>query len=292
MEAIQQEEERNKRVAMIVSVVAHAILLLLLVFIMAWRAPDPPLPEFGIEVNFGMDAAGSGNVQTKAAANNSKNTEDSPPPAKAQPTPPQEETTPPPTPKEAPVAEKVVTTPMESPVSVKEEKTKPKETEPKKEDTKEAESKPKVNNSALMSKSPGTGTAGTSNNATGNNNGDDANAVGDKGDPKGSVDAKALYGKPGGGKGGSSLDMPGWRWDKIPKPDDESSETGKITFEIKIDEDGEILSVRKVEGTVSAAVERLYRAEVEKTTFSRTGPKPPGYSGTTTGRITFVIRAE
>ena len=61
--------------------------------------------------------------------------------------------------------------------------------------------------------------------------------------------------------------MSGWNWDYLPKPAVTSKESGRVVFEIKIDENGEIISVRTVEKTVSDALEKIYRAEVVKLTF-------------------------
>ncbi|HHL51842.1 MAG TPA: hypothetical protein ENJ39_00570, partial [Flammeovirgaceae bacterium] len=66
------KEKQNKRIGLIVSVGAHVVLLLLFVFLVAWRAPNPPLPEIGIELNFGTSDAGSG---TKEPANEPVTTE-------------------------------------------------------------------------------------------------------------------------------------------------------------------------------------------------------------------------
>jgi len=65
--------------------------------------------------------------------------------------------------------------------------------------------------------------------------GDDPGKVGDKGNPQGKLDAKALYGKPGGGANGEGfgLSMSGWEWADIPKiPELPDNESGRIEFEI------------------------------------------------------------
>ena len=58
-----EQERKSKRIALITSLGVHGALLLLLLFMVAWRAPNPPLPEFGIELNFGTDETGTGDVQ-------------------------------------------------------------------------------------------------------------------------------------------------------------------------------------------------------------------------------------
>lgn len=298
-----EEEEKNRRIAAGVSIGMHVLLLLFLIYMLAWRAPDPPAPEYGIELNFGLDAVGSGDVQTMAAANVSKNVEDSKP-APTQPDPlpepePVAKATPPspPQPVETP---KVTTTTAEAPVSVKEvtkpqpkpqptkEEVKPQpKAEPTEEVVKKEPEKPKSLYPGKPTTSTGNGKSGTSDAATGNNNGDDDGAVGDKGDPEGKVDAKSLYGKAGGGAGGS-LNMPGWRYDIEPRKDPYSNVTGIIKFSIKIDADGNLTGINVVESNVSPQVVAWYKEQLQKTTFSRTGSGAAnsGASGVVTFRIT------
>jgi protein TonB len=281
MIALSQQEEKNKRIAMGVSLVAHLLLLLFLFYFLAWKAPDPPLDQLGgIEMSFGTTETGSGDVHSRAQPNPSENTEDSKPAATAP------KVTPTPQPQPQPVKtatpEKVVTTTMESPVSVKEEP-KPKVEEQPKEVVK------KVDNRALMSgkakDGAGNGTAGSSNRPTGNNNGDEG-TVGDKGDPRGLMNGKKT-GK--GGSGGGSLNMPGWRYDIEPRPDPYENESGVVKFQVKIDAEGDIVSLKKVEGNVSPQVEKWYRDQIQRTTFSRISGS--GASAGATGTITFIIRA-
>jgi hypothetical protein len=91
---------------------------------MACRAPDPPLPEFGIVVNIGFDDAGSGDVQTEKPAAEPEAT-------------PEEVVVDEPEPETKPVVEdkpvdkvektEVITSKVESPVGVKKEEEKVKE---------------------------------------------------------------------------------------------------------------------------------------------------------------------
>ncbi|MBB6610157.1 hypothetical protein H7F15_03825 [Pontibacter sp. Tf4] len=286
--ALSREEEKNKRIAAGVSVVVHAILLLLLIYILAWRAPDPPAAEMGIELNFGMDNVGSGDVQTTATPNESKNVEDSKPAPTQPDVQPEPEPAVQPTPPRPTQAPKVQTTTADAPVSVKEvEKPQPKP-QPKEEPVKEPE-KPKALYPGKTSATAGTGKSGTSSEATGNNNGDNPGTVGDKGNPDGKLDAKALYGKAGGGAGGA-LNMAGWGWGDIPKPRDTSSETGKVVIRIKISPDGIVENAVVVESTVSSQVAEIYRMEVfKKATFVRLGGNTE-YSKGATGYITYTIK--
>ena len=118
---------------------------------------------------------------------------------------------------------------------------------------------------------------------------DEADEEGDQGNPEGEPDDRALYGNPGGG-GGASLSMSGWTWDSSPKPDDTSDESGRLVFEIKIDDEGYIISIRTLERTVNPQVEKIYRDEIEKLTFSKTDNRPAAPQSV--GRITFIIKAK
>jgi hypothetical protein len=85
--------------------------------------------------------------------------------------------------------------------------------------------------------------------------------------------------------------MTGWNWDDLPKPQDNSNASGRIVFEVKIDEDGEIIGIRTLEKSVPDPVVNIYLAEVRKLTFSRTSANSR-VAPTSTGRITFIIKAK
>jgi outer membrane biosynthesis protein TonB len=304
-----EQEKKNQRTGMMVSIGIHTALIILFFFILAWRAPNPPLPEYGIEINFGLDKAGSTENPRPTPANTSKSTEDSKPEPKAAKEVVEEkvveqkpaETQPP-----VPVKEVVEAKEIESPDVVEDKKIEKPVKEvakPVKEPVKEAPKpvnepvKPtptptaETKSAVKESKTAGAdGKAGTSTEAAASNQGDNKDKVGDKGDPKGSLDARALYGTPGGGSGGS-LSMSGWTWDFEPDPKEQSNETGLLVFEVKIDDQGEILSIRRLQGTVSPAVERVYRAEVEKLTFSKLSGNT-SVAPTSTGTITFRISSK
>ena len=274
-----EQENKNMRKGIFISVGIHIVLLLIMFFLLAWSAPDPPIPEYGIEMNFGTTDVGSGDVQPITPPIEAEEVEEEEAEPAAEPEEVIEEVV-----EETPV--ETVTQPIESPVvekkPEKKPEPKPKKVTPKKEVKKPVEKpkpKPKV-----KSTYPGKGKS--DGNPSKSGDGDD-NKAGDKGNPKGSLDSKSLYGS--GGKGGSSLDLAGWKWDRLPRPKDRSDESGRIVFEIKVDDQGEVVSVRTIEKTVSPAVERIYKTEVERLTFTRTaGGKAATIS---TGRITFVIKA-
>jgi len=281
---------------MTVSISVHVVVLLLFAFLMAWRAPNPPLPEYGIELNFGLDDAGTGQEQPVTPAQQTENEEEAAPeeeaavleevedqsadPVEESPQEIMEETEifdDPESPdviEEEEVTEEVIPVPEvpEEVVEKQEEKLPQKETEVNEKDTQGAE-----------------GEKGEETVPEDANQGDKTDEKGDQGKEDGKIDERALYGTPGGG-GGSSLQMSGWMWDLEPDPNDTSNETGRIVFEIKIDDQGDIISVRKIEGNLSLSVEKIYRDEIEKLTFSKTNNLPPAPQST--GRITFIIKAK
>ena len=140
----------------------------------------------------------------------------------------------------------------------------------------------------------GNGTNGTSSAPTGNSNGDHPGTVGDQGDPRGSLNAKALYGEPGSGGsgarpgsgGGGGLEMSGWRFDNTPVVEALDDNPGVIRFKIKISDDGEVESVSKVSGNVSPSQEKLCRDKLLNANFVKTNAGAGGATGFYTFRFT------
>ena len=285
--------EPHRREALIGTLLVHGVLLLLFMF-MVFKGPNPPLAALGggdgVELNYGLDEAGSGDIQSMAPANKSQNRADSRPPiaspdpqprpavtAQVDPTPPSQEKIITSDAEESPVSEAVVETPA-----------------PPKEEVKVA---PRPKRQVAVTFSPkgsatggGNGVNGTSNAPTGNSNGDHPGTVGDQGDPNGSLDAKALYGAPGHGGTGSSpgsggLEMSGWRFGSTPVVEAVDDNSGTVRFKIKISADGEVEAVTKVSGNVSAAQEKLCRDKLLDANFIKTN----GAAGGATGFYTFKI---
>ena len=283
------QEKKNNRTGLIVSLAVHTVLLIAFLFIMAWRAPDPPAKEPGIEINFGTTDAGFGDEQPLVAETSEQASESQQPAeelSQPTPTPPVESTTETvtnePASEPAPKAvTQAVTQPDPSPVAQeKETKPQPKPQPEVKEEPKKPE--PKADPRGLM------GAQSTNpNNAT--NQGDKAGATGDQGKEDGKVDSRNLYGESGGGQGGTDLKISGWFWDDEPDKKDSSSETGKIVFQFKVDAQGYVGDVRTVSTTVSPTVVQFYKRQLEQTTFHRTsgGVVPQ----TTSGTVTFIIKA-
>ena len=279
--------EPHRREGLIGTLVVHGVLLLLFIF-MVFKGPNPPLAALGggdgLELNYGLDPAGSGEIQSRAPANNSPNRQDSRPP-QASPAPqprPAAVAMPEPTP---PAQEKIITSEAEeSPVTAA-----PVETPaPPREEVKVA---PKPRRQVAVTFSPkgsatggGNGVNGTSNAPTGNNNGDHPGTTGDQGDPNGSLDSKALYGSPGRGGSGSSpgsggLEMAGWAVDNVPDIPKLDDNPGIARFKIVIDANGEVQAVTKVSGSISPQQAKAVRDALEKASFRNVNGKSGGATG-------------
>ncbi len=291
----EEKDRRNKRTGIYVSAGAHIAVILLFIFLAAWRAPDPPLPEFGIELNFGTSDQGTGDVQPETVPAEAESEEEALPDA-SQEVPeetveeaietPVEETTETVEEEIIPVTEQETEAPVIEPEK-KVEEVKPKVVEVVVEEKKEDPKPPKVLYPG--NKEGASGTTGEAKNAADANQGDKIDAQGDQGDKDGTVDARALMGTQGGG-GGGMLEMAGWKWDNEPDPKETTNESGKIVFEIIIDERGEVISANSLSRTVSASLVRIYQAEVMRLTFSKISSGQAALR--TEGTITFTIKSK
>ncbi|HEX8547700.1 MAG TPA: hypothetical protein VF691_12110 [Cytophagaceae bacterium] len=294
-----RSEKSYKNHGIILSLLIHALLLALFFFFIL-KTPNPPLTEggSGIELNYGTVDEGSGDIQTMNEANPSPVEEEVAPSEQLAASEEIPSPQPEPQPASEEVPEKLITSEDESSIKLKEETPKPKKEivkEVVKEKEKEKEKAPPGIKTEEVSKNTSNGKTGTEEKIGGNNNGDKKDKVGDQGNPQGSLDAQALYGNPGtggpgpGGSGGGLLQMSGWKLVSNLKVDDKSSENGKIVFEIKVDEEGELLSVRAVEKTVSQSLVKIYENKVWKDfAVIREGKNTAPVS---TGRIIYNIRS-
>ena len=306
----------DKQKAWTISIGIH-LLLLLLLYLVVFMPPDPPLDAIvmgggsGVELNFGTDDVGSGTEQSLLPGGenlNQQSTENNPKPEETASETPSEPS--------SATEETPDKTDEDSPVEVpkKEEKPKkevrtPDKTTPDKPKTETVKpqpipAQPKLDDRAVMSKKTVAKTEGKGKN--GASEGDDAGKTGNKGKPDGSLDGRAFYGKNGsggngnGGNGngigsgdgnGASMNVPGWRWVARPNPADNSSETGKIVFVVRIDEDGKVVSCTVKEATVSPSVTAVYKKVViENTEFVKTTAGDP--APLSTGTITFIITSK
>ena len=299
MQKIDIEEKKIQRTGLIATIGFHLVLLILFFFLLAWSEPDPPIPQYGIELSF-VQSDSKGKVesqqQEQAQEENEDIQDESVEPSEEDPveelveeqveeviedseplenTEEVEEIT-----EEVPIvdvseltdeSEIIDTEDVNSPDIVEEKKEEQiKEEEPLKEKSppKEASSKDGTGDSQVVNKPA----------------------------PKPSIDSRAIYkGSKGdtnaqSSSGGSSLNMSGWIWDFEPEPDDQSDESGKIIFKIIVDDEGEIIRVTTLEKTVSPIVEKKYKDAVMDLTFSKTAENRSSAS-TSSGIITFTIKS-
>lgn len=293
-----QKEKNNKVIAGATTVGMYAVLFLILLFTVAWRAPYPPIPGgSGVSLILGTDDYGSGDVPDEPIGTQEpeQKKEETP-----QPEEPKEEVKPQPQEED----KDVVTSTEESPVTVKKEEPKKKEEKkevkpvepekvketPKKEEPQQPKTvyNPNKNTSSTDTK---TGTPGSK--------GDDEGKTGDKGDPRGTAGGAVYKGNPGtggdgkGGSGGLSLDMAGWEWvekPEVPKTSEEDQFSGQVTFTFEVNDLGEVGKIEKESGNLTFALEQKCREALKKTSFYKIslGDPPPR----TTGKVTFRLRVQ
>lgn len=263
MDEREKQEEKNKRIGWLTSVGVQLVLLILFYFIVAWKEPFPPIPEYGIELGFTTSA---GAPSTSAPSQPAPQTEEPTENVEEQSDEAKTESS------ESEVVEEQPVTPseVESPVNVEEAQAT--------NETPVEEVKEEVDSRAVMTPSE-TDAEKTSENPS-------------EGEEEKEIDQRAIYGSQGTNTGeseGANLALAGWIWDFKPKPDDTSYETGKIVYKIVVDQDGYLVKIETVTSTVSPSVERKYRAAVEKLTFSKTADYKT--APVSTGTITFIIKS-
>jgi outer membrane biosynthesis protein TonB len=283
-------DKKNRIVALAISLGIHLGILVLFMFLISWKAPNPPLSALGgIELNFGLDDVGSEEIQpTEPVGSETPNeavvTDENKPIEQ------QQESIDPNKPTET-----LTSSTDDNNVEVKETKPKKDEIVPAKTEVKVIDKKP---NELIPASEKTNATAVSTKKGKAGNQGDDLNKVGDKGSAQGTLDAKALYGNPGtGGQGGAgagkgfALKMSGWDWDEQPKaPKLNDNENGRVVFEIEVDEDGEITSIKTLERSLSPEAEKICKQEVLKRSLVKTyqGTAPERSKGT----VAFVLRTQ
>ncbi len=285
-----QEEKKNNRKSALITGGIQVMFLLLLYFLVAWKEPFPPIPEYGIELSFGLQESGRPTTPSNPPE------QENPPPeveqedlteqvpeevteAADQPTetedvnsPDQQEVT---ESEETNHEQEELPAPTEEVVEEQIETEQVSEEQVEEEIEDPEEKQPEV---TLPEETENTDNRGQ------------ANEDGQEGDPEAEIDERALYGNVTGQEG-ASLELSGWIWDFEPTPYDDSQETGKIVYKITIDDEGYIVeSPIPIVSTVSPSVEKYYRQAVERLTFSKTSTYKT--APTSTGTITFVIKSK
>ncbi|UZD23778.1 energy transducer TonB [Algoriphagus halophytocola] len=309
-------ERDSKKKSWIITIVLNLLLLLAFYFIVVWKQPVPPLPTFGLELNLGFTETGSGERNSPNAPSEtptpvveaaapgeiapeitkpatpapSPKTETAKPKAQTQPAVNKAVTT-----KPSPIkGEEKATEQAKKPEPVKTEPAKPVNTPAKAEAEKteqKAPEQPKIDQRAIFGAGGNSGQGKTP--ASGGAQGS-SKEKGDEGDPKGTVDGRAIMGV-GSGKGessgaGYSLDLAGWDFAAKPNINDRvSTRNGRIVFKITIDDGGRVVQAVPLEYNVSNEVLAYYRQVVNQIAFKKQGGAAAEFS---TGKITFIIKVD
>ncbi len=308
MEISTNEEHRLKALGF--STLLYIAFLAALFFFKLFYEPLPEPIAMGVDLNYGVDLMGSGDIQTLNKANASKNNYDVKPAEKQKKaTKPQSKPTP--TPVTSPPVKVKATKAKTAEVLTSETEKTPvisnkntgkatsTNTTPAKSTSTPTPPAPaptrKVDQGSIFKKgstsSGSNGTVGTKSGVGGNSNGNGpAGTVGDAGSPKGTIDGKSIYGNPGaGGSGGASINISGWNKKSISLPKDESDETGTIVFKVTIDDRGDVQSILVAKSTVSPSVTNFYKSYLQRKLSSfltPSGVPPAKSSGTITINIT------
>lgn len=285
--------------AFLISLVFYAAFICLLYFIKITYTPPEDELEMGIDLNYGVDLVGSGNLQTFNEANDKyTDPREMAPPSSAKVTEVKEVVKPVSKPVST-VSENrnvISTETPEAPVTVPTKTqtvTKPavKNTNP--EPTAPVAKKPSISGGYNKPGQPNSnGTVGTVAGKGGNNNGDDVGKVGDKGTTKGTPNGKVYYPgtNTGSGGGGASVSISGWRNKNLTLPKDQSSQTGEIVFKVTVDDLGQVVAISRIRSTVSPSVENFYKDYITRNlskSLIADGNPPPRSEG----RITIVIKS-
>ena len=293
-----RKDNNNKRIAFLVSAGLHASLFLMFFFLISWRAPYPPAPEYGVVLNYGVDDQGGGEIQPDKPVGETQVDDQNAEPKPEEKTQSADENKPADKQEEVKEEKKdAAVSDEESPVTVKTEKKKieekPKEKIEKTLPTTEAKKPAKEDKPVVKKEAVYSADKGSKKGETNQSQGDDPGKVGDKGNPQGKLDAKALYGKPGGGGGGDGfgLAMSGWGWANKPTiPDIPDTQDGQIVFDIECDEDGEIVGITTASRGLSLQAEQLLKDEIRKNSLIRnSGGKAPQRSK---GQVVFVLKTK
>ena len=247
-------EKKDKGIAIAGTIVVHALVLLVL-FLMAFRTPLPLPGEEGVEVDLGMMDQGMGNIQPEKPAI----------PMAAQPQQQQNKS-----------KEDIVTQNDDEAPAIE----KPKNTKPKQETKPVEEPKPTVNQKALF-KGSNNPQAGGSEGITGQ--------PGDQGKPNGLAGIKKYDGN--GGKGnGTGYDLGGRGAKSLHRPDDDFSEEGRIVVDIWVNRNGQVVRAEvATKGTdiINNAMRQKAIQAAKRSTFASDPDAPEEQHGTIT--YTFVI---
>ena len=258
------KEKKDRTIAAVGTLVVHALIVLAL-FLMAFRTPLPLPGEEGVEVDLGMYNQGMGEVQPEKSAI----------PQQSLPPKPQEN-------ENVKSKDDVVTQDTEEAPSIKTEKKKEmkEETETKPTETpKEPEEpKPVVNPKALF-KGSDKSQDGGSQGITGQ--------PGDQGNPNGLAGINKYDGHGGQGNG-AGYDLGGRGAKSLQRPSKDFPEEGHIVVEIFVDQEGNVVRANIAKGTdiTNTEMRNMAMEAARRSKFTPDPTAPEEQKGTLT--YTFV----
>jgi hypothetical protein len=253
------QEQKRQRYAFFWSM-GISVLVFLIMYL--WRIQFfnfPVLLEYGMEVTFGQDKVGSGtqNIPIESITNTADN---SPQPDETQ--------------TKAEKNETIATNPHQSETNLNQkDKKKPIPIKENKKKSTSAKQQPSQIEPGKDNR-PGQG---------------NDNQPGVKGKTSG-INEAGLY-EGSGGRGGSSLSLKGWTWEKDPIVNDASSETGRIIFSVIVDSEGYFITVKLVSSTITNRdlIEKYRQAVLNSTLVSTT---EDASKQDATGIVTFILKAK
>ena len=238
-------KKKDRTIAAAGTILVHALLVLVL-FLMAFRTPLPLPGEEGVEVDLGMYNQGMGDIQPDKSAI----------PQQSTPPKPQEDET-------VKSKDDIVTQDTEETPSIKKEKEKePKkdsEVKPKEQPEKTVETPQQTVNPKALFKGKDKSQDGGSEGVTGQ--------PGDQGNPNGLSDIKKYDGQGGQGNG-PGYDLGGRGAKTLQRPPKDFPEEGHIVVEIWVDREGNVVRASITKGTDitnnemrKAALDAAYRSK-------------------------------
>ena len=248
------KEKRDKGIAAAGTIVVHALIVLVL-FLMAFKTPLPLPGEEGVEVDLGMMNQGMGNIQPEKPAI----------PQTAQPEQQQNKS-----------KEDIVTQNDEEAPAI----TKPKVTKPKQETKPVEEPKPTVNNRAMY--------RGNNNPQSGGSEGI-TGQPGDQGNPNGLAGVRQYEGNGGQGNG-AGYDLGGRGAKSLHRPNDDFPEEGIVVVDIWVNRNGQVVRAevaKKGTTVINQTMREKAKQAAMRSSFVPDSSAPEEQHGTIT--YTFVI---
>lgn len=227
----------------IISSVIFLVIFTGLLMIFGFRAPFPPPEEEGILINFGTNETGSGAVEPKPVKEPIAQEQSTPPPTQAEPA-------------QSESAEEVLTQDFDEAAAIEAKKKKEK-LEKKKRDEElerqrqeELERQQKEEEERRRKEEQRKAIENRAKNVFGGKNPDGDNTgegetegAGNQGKPEGDVNSNNREGGAAGGNG-VSYSLSGRSASALPKPAYQSQAEGKVVVEVRVDQNGNVLSAR------------------------------------------------